>query len=307
MVAYKANRPDAELVDAIMSPMSGLSSLYKAVGPSRCQYPATEGELMSFNPLGAITGGVSGFFGSGGNPIGAAIGAIGGGFGGGGSSGGGGSFSGGGQAAGYQGSPLDFYAGTEPGQQQQNNNPLTLRHQNSVLPYKAPLTVKPFAAQALQQGSATALADAATRGNTATQLQASEVAQLLQKGIRLQEDLGKARLGVAPLGPQYMAQAATAARTGDNELAKSLGETNLGIRALQEASKANIAQQFSKDLGTLATTRAAAQSALAQGAQRIAGQLQLGDQNIMGNLTLNKVRPKVTSLVFVQTRLRRKT
>ena len=33
MVAYKANRPDAELVDKIMSPMSGLSSLYKAVGP----------------------------------------------------------------------------------------------------------------------------------------------------------------------------------------------------------------------------------------------------------------------------------
>ena len=33
MVAYKANRPDAELVNAIMSPMSGLSSLYKAVGP----------------------------------------------------------------------------------------------------------------------------------------------------------------------------------------------------------------------------------------------------------------------------------
>ena len=33
MVAYKANRPDAELVNSIMSPMSGLSSLYKAVGP----------------------------------------------------------------------------------------------------------------------------------------------------------------------------------------------------------------------------------------------------------------------------------
>ena len=33
LVAYKANRPDAELVDKIMSPMSGLSSLYKAVGP----------------------------------------------------------------------------------------------------------------------------------------------------------------------------------------------------------------------------------------------------------------------------------
>ena len=33
LVAYKANRPDAELVSSIMSPMSGLSSLYKAVGP----------------------------------------------------------------------------------------------------------------------------------------------------------------------------------------------------------------------------------------------------------------------------------
>ena len=31
MVAYKANRPDSELVSQIMSPMSGLSSLYKAV------------------------------------------------------------------------------------------------------------------------------------------------------------------------------------------------------------------------------------------------------------------------------------
>ena len=31
MVAYKANRPDAELVGELMSPMSGLSSLYKAV------------------------------------------------------------------------------------------------------------------------------------------------------------------------------------------------------------------------------------------------------------------------------------
>ena len=87
-----------------------------------------------------------------------------------------------------------------------------------------------------------------------------------------------------------MAQAATAARAGDNQLAKSLAETNLGIKALQENYKGNIAQEFAKNLGTLATTRAAAQSALAQGAQRIAGQLQLGDQNIVGNLTLNKAK-----------------
>ena len=34
-VAYKASRPDSELVSQLMSPMSGLSSLYKAVGPVR--------------------------------------------------------------------------------------------------------------------------------------------------------------------------------------------------------------------------------------------------------------------------------
>ena len=33
LVAYKASRPDSELVSQFMSPMSGLSSLYKAVGP----------------------------------------------------------------------------------------------------------------------------------------------------------------------------------------------------------------------------------------------------------------------------------
>ena len=219
--------------------------------------------------------------------IGAATSALfGGGSSGGGSSSGGDSSSAGG---GYQGSPLDFYA-KYGAQAAAANNPLTLATSEFGAALQSSTYGQALLAQALQQGSATALADAATRGNTATQLQASEVAQLLQKGIGLQEDLGKARLGVALLGPQYMAQAATAARTGDNELAKSLGETNLGIRALQEASKANIAQQFSKDLGTLATTRAAAQSALAQGAQRIAGQLQLGDQNIMGNLTLNKAK-----------------
>tara|TARA_Y100000004_G_scaffold74646_1_gene83876 strand:- start:5640 stop:6476 length:837 start_codon:yes stop_codon:yes gene_type:complete len=244
---------------------------------------------MGFNPIGAITGGLTGF--ATGGPVGAVIGAAGGGFSGGGSSGGGGGSSGGGGGGQtiVQSNPLDFYA-KYGAAAAAANNPLSLATSEFANALSSSTYGQALLAQALQAGSATALADARTRGDTATQLQASEVAQLLNKGIGLQEDLGKARLGVALLNPQFMAQAATAARQGDNQLAKSLGETNLGIRALQEASKANIAQQFSKDLGTLATTRAAAQSALAQGAQRIAGQLQLGDQNIVGNLTLNKAR-----------------
>ena len=206
---------------------------------------------------------------------------------GGGSSGGGGG--GGGGSSAPQSNPLDFYAryGAEAAAA---NNPLTLATSEFANALSSSTYGQALLAQGLNQGSLSALQDARTRGDAITGLQTSEVAKLLSAGIGLQEDLGKARLGVALLGPQYMAQAATAARKGDNELAKSLGETNLGIRALQETAKGNIAQQFSKDLGTIATTRAAAQSALAQGAQRIAGQLQLGDQNIMGNLTLNKAK-----------------
>ena len=206
---------------------------------------------------------------------------------GGGSSGGGGG--GGGGSSAPQSNPLDFYAryGAEAAAA---NNPLTLATSEFANALSSSTYGQALLAQGLNQGSLSALQDARTRGDAITGLQTSEVAKLLSAGIGLQEDLGKARLGVALLGPQFMAQAATAAREGDNSLAKSLGETNLGIRALQETAKGNIAQQFSKDLGTIATTRAAAQSALAQGAQRIAGQLQLGDQNILGNLTLNKAK-----------------
>ena len=195
----------------------------------------------------------------------------------------------GGSAQGSGSSPLDYYAqyGAQAAAAQ---NPLSLATNEFGAALQGSTYANALLAQALQQGSATALADAVTRGNLASQAQAGEVANLLNKGLGLQEDLGKARLGVALLDPQFMAQAAAAARQGDNTLAKSLGETNLGIRALQESSKANIAQQFAKNLGTLATTRATTQGALATGAQRIAGQLQLGDQNIMGNLTLNKAR-----------------
>mgnify|MGYP001276456319 CR=1 FL=1 len=115
------------------------------------------------------------------------------------------------QQGGYQGSPLDFYA-KYGAQAAAANNPLTLATSEFGAALQSSTYGQALLAQALQQGSATALADAATRGNTATQLQASEVAQLLNAGIGLQEDLGKARLGVALLGPQYMAQAATAAR-----------------------------------------------------------------------------------------------
>ena len=136
----------------------------------------------------------------------------------------------------------------------------------------------------------TALQDAAQRGTGVTNLVLDETRTLLDTGIGLQRDLAQAQLGVALQDPQFLAQSAAAARQGENELALSLGKTNQGLRALQEAAKTNIATQFAQDLGNIAKTRALTAGNLATGAQRIAGQLALGDQNIVGNLTLNKAK-----------------
>ena len=207
----------------------------------------------------------------------------------------GGGMSGGGQQGGQQGGatatgvPLDFYAqyGAAAAQAQL---PLTLAATRYGGANTSNIGARSLLAQGLGLGSVTALQDAATRGQIATGTQAAEVRSLLEKGLGLQESLGQAQLGVSLLDPQFMSQAATAARQGDNELAISLGKTNQGLRALQEAAKTNIAQQYAADLGSIAKTRATTQGNLATGAQRISGQLALGDQNILGNLTLNKAR-----------------
>ena len=194
------------------------------------------------------------------------------------------------QGAGYStGVPLDYYAayGAAAAQAQL---PLTLAATRYGGANIANIGAQSLLAQGLGAGSMASLQDAATRGRAVTALQSEEVRQLLNKGLGLKESLGQARLGVGLLNPQFLAQSAAAARSGENELAISQGKTNQGLKALQEAAKTNIAQQFAKDLGTIAQTRALTQGNLATGAQRISGQLALADQNIMGNLTLNKAK-----------------
>lgn len=187
------------------------------------------------------------------------------------------------------GIPLDYYAqyGAAAAQAQL---PLTLAATRYGAANTGNIGAQSLLAQGLGAGSMTALQDAAQRGTGATNLVLDETRTLLDTGIGLQRDLAQAQLGVALQDPQFLAQSAAAARQGENELALSLGKTNQGLRALQEAAKTNIATQFAQDLGSIAKTRALTSGNLATGAQRIAGQLALGDQNIVGNLTLNKAK-----------------
>ena len=200
--------------------------------------------------------------------------------------GGGSKSSGGGTSA---GAPMDYYA-KYGAMAAAANSPITLAGMRYGTTLQGLAGAQGLLGSALSTGSATALRDAAERGQIATQAQAGEAMNMIGKGLDLQKNLGDARLSVALLDPQFMSQAATAARAGDNSLAKSLGETNLGIRALQESAKTNIAQQYAQDLGAMARTRATGAANLALGAQRIAGDLAKYDASIVGGLTLNKAK-----------------
>lgn len=238
---------------------------------------------MGFNLGGAITGGLGGF--ASGGPVGAVLGALGGGVSGG---GGGGSSSSGGSAA-VGPAPIDYYA-KYGAAAAAANTPLTLAGQRYGQTTQGVAAAQGLLASSLSSGQMTALRDAAERGQFASEAQVKEVADLIGKGLDLQSALGNARLSVGLLDPQFLSQSATAARGGDNTLAQNLASTNLGIKALQEGAKTNIAQQYAKDLGAMSQTRATGAANLALGAQRIAGDLAKYDASIVGNLTLNKAR-----------------
>lgn len=109
------------------------------------------------------------------------------------------------------------------------------------------------------------------------------------------------RVALSLINPQAASAAGAAALQGDISLQKGLADTNLGLKAMQEAAGLNIAQQYAQNLGQAFLTRAATEGNLATGAQNIAGQLALGrqkgdiamaqlDQQLIGNLTMNKAK-----------------
>ena len=203
-----------------------------------------------------------------------------------GGSGGGSSSSG---SSGGGSSPLDYYA-QYGALAAAANSPLTLAGQRYSTAVGSQAGALGLLGSSLSSAELSVLKDALEMGKEARTAQANEATNLVNKGLNLAEQTAQARLGVGLLAPQYMAQAASAALQGDNTLAMNLANTNLGLKALQESAKTNITQQYAKDLGSMAQTRATGEANLALGAQRIAGDLAKYDASIVGNLTLNKAK-----------------
>jgi hypothetical protein len=129
------------------------------------------------------------------------------------------------------------------------------------------------------------LGEALNQAKAKTNTQASEVARLFTTGANLQQSLGQARIGVETLGPQFQAQAAQAAYQGENELAKGLASTNMGLKAAQEMAKSAVAQDQAFTIGDVFQTRANTQGSLALGAQQLESALKLQQAKTLSDLT----------------------
>jgi len=81
-----------------------------------------------------------------------------------------------------------------------------------------------------------------------------------------------------------LAQAGSAALTGENELAKGLAATSKDIQGLQEATRAQVAQKQADTLASVFSQRAATEGALALGAQALESGLKLEQARAISNL-----------------------
>lgn len=194
--------------------------------------------------------------------------------------GGGGSSSGGG---GGGGSNIDYYT-AYASRLAAENNPLTAAMQGLSVLQGAYGGALGQLGQLYSSGSLSVLSEAGNRSKTATNLQASEVGNLIAAATDLQKLLGQSKIGVELLGPQFTQQAGSAALAGQNQLAQNLGTTNLGLKALQEQSKAGVALQQAQTMGDVFKTRAQTQGNLALGAQSLESGLKLQQAKTLSNL-----------------------
>lgn len=134
-------------------------------------------------------------------------------------------------------------------------------------------------------GQLSVLSEAGNRSKTATALQGTEVANLINAATDLQKQLGMARLGTELLSPQYLYTAGSNVLAGENELAKNLGQTNIGLRGLQEEARARVARDQATKMGDVFGTRATAQGNLALGAQSLNNALKLQQAKDLGSLS----------------------
>jgi len=136
------------------------------------------------------------------------------------------------------------------------------------------------------------LTEALQRGQADTKLQASVAGYGAGKGLESLYNLNQGRLSTELLSPQFLSQAGSASLQGQNALANQFGQTNLGIKALQEQTLAQISGDQAKTLSNVFNTRAENEGKLALGAQAYESAANLDKVRTLGDLARTQAATK---------------
>ena len=197
----------------------------------------------------------------------------------------GGLFGGGSRSSGSSGPSAADYVTLYGAQLAAGNNPLTAEMQRLSVLQGSTGGALGLQGSNIASGQLSILADLLQQGQASTRGQASEAAELTNAGIASQGLLNQARLGTELLGAQFAGQAGAEALSGQNELARNIASTNLGLRSLQEQARINAADIENRALADAFRTRATTAGQLALGAQQLQSNLQLNEARTLSDLT----------------------
>jgi len=198
---------------------------------------------------------------------------------------------GGGGGGGVTAAPIDYYA-LFGAQAAAANNPLTAAMQGLATLTGAYGGALGLEGNTIASSQLSVLKEALDEAQKKSATQASITAAAAGAGIDTAKNLAAAKLSTELAGPNYLAQAGSASLAGENELAKTLAQSNIGLKTLQEQTRAEIAAQQAGAVASAFKTRANTEGSLALGSQGRETALQLEQARTLGDLTKIKAQTK---------------
>jgi hypothetical protein len=198
---------------------------------------------------------------------------------------------GGGGGGGATAAPIDYYA-LFGAQAAAANNPLTAAMQGLATLTGAYGGALGLEGNTIASSQLSVLKEALDQAQKKSATQASITAAAAGAGIDTAKNLAAAKLSTELAGPNYLAQAGSASLAGENELAKTLAQSNIGLKTLQEQTRAEIAAQQAGAVASAFKTRANTEGSLALGSQGRETALQLEQARTLGDLTKIKAQTK---------------
>lgn len=172
------------------------------------------------------------------------------------------------------------------------NNPLTAAYQGLSLLQGALAGAIGQEATTKASAQLSMLTEALQRAQKDATLQASVAGFASGKGLDTLYNLGQAKLSTELSGPQFLAQAGSAALAGENQLANQLGLTNMGVRSYQEQLRGDVAKNQAETLNKVYQTRAENEGRLALGTQQFESAAQLDKVRTLGDLARTQAATK---------------